>query len=810
MAKENRSKARFRALSKKSVISLALTGIMMSSSFMLTGCLIAQDSNNDTQSATGTIWKSGISYFEFVDAKVGDFFIDIDDHELWQKTSDSWIKVMDNYGKPEATASNIEMQVADGQIQWRYRSGSDTEWKNLLDVSTLNGANGYTPYIQDGYWYINGENQNVKAEGTTAKEIEIQKGTDAIQWRYEGAVEWNDLVALSLLSGEDGKSIKITTNADNIQWRYTDDSNEWQTIIKTSALKGADGTTPHIDDATGNWFIGNTDTGYKAAGINGKEVKLQVTADYIQWKYDGDAEWTNLIPLSSLKGANGSDGATWLSGEANPSTEGKDGDFYLNDNTYDIFKNTDGVWNKIGNIKGKDGSNGTNATTDVLLNGRSFIHISFDDVNNCFTNLKNKTYNSLYEEPFFNWLKSLHDTYGAKFSLYAYNNSLTNVPNTYAKEFLQAKDWLKIGLHATNSSSNFSSSTYEEGKSAWNTFVNNVVRITGSYLSVDRMPRLHTFAGSEEALKGMRDANYGAIGFLSADDARNSYYFNDATKDYLYYNDHVTDHKNGLIFVATDLRTDWFVGTSGNNEYRKPTKTNVYDELVYRYSSVEFANSTSSYILFGHEWQFYNGTTLGEGKQYFEDACKFAHDYDIGFDYSQNKAFNPTSSDIYPSSTIIVGGDEEESPSPTTVTYYNTEMTVVDSISEMVFERGYSVSGDADKDFNKTLGRATCITSVLAVNGGETIDFVSNLEEIFGSTDLSWALLEFSDVPLSTSTNVKDSDASRGKKWLTGDSSRHTLSANTKYVILAFKNGNGTVDFTDEQLQVLCQCLTIS
>lgn len=29
----------------------------------------------------------------------------------------------------------------------------------------VNGTDGHTPYIQDGYWYINGTNTNVKAEG---------------------------------------------------------------------------------------------------------------------------------------------------------------------------------------------------------------------------------------------------------------------------------------------------------------------------------------------------------------------------------------------------------------------------------------------------------------------------------------------------------------------------------------------------------------------------------------------------------------------------------------------------------------------
>ena len=535
--------------------------------------------------------------------------------------------------------------------------------------------------------------------------------------------------------------------------------------------------------------------------------------------------WEFLSYIRGEDGDDGDDGATWFSGTAVSGSgenifatvvDSKIGDMYFNTTTSDVFKCIgENIWSWIANVKGDSGEDGTDG---AVLNNANFMHISFDDVSLCFSNLTNNTYASLYDEPFFNWLKSMHDTYGAKFSLYAYNNALTSVPNTYADEFLQAKDWLKIGLHADNSGSNYGSSTYEQGKTAWNTFVNNVVRITGSYLSVDRMPRLHTFAGSEEALKGMRDANYGAIGFLSADDARNSYYFDQYTTDYLYYNDHITDHKNGLIFVATDLRADWFEGISASNEYREPTQTSVYDELVARYTNVEYANSVSSYIFFGHEWLIYDGTTLDSGKQHFEDACKFAQDYDIGFDFSQNKAFNPTANDLYPEGATT-GGEDDQEPEVTTVMYYDTEMQIVDSISEMTFDINYAPPGGASSDFTPATvdGRATCITAVLAVNGGETIDFASNLEEIFGSINLSFAVIEFTAAPLSADTRVfngisKDNMTDEQKAacayaWLT---EAHTLQSNTRYVIIAFKNGDGSVDFSAEQLQVLAQCLTIS
>lgn len=58
-------------------------------------------------------------------------------------------------------------------------------------------------------------------------------------------------------------------------------------------------------------------------------------------------------------GVKGADGATWLSGSAAPTAaQGKDGDYYINSATWDVYKKTAGAWNKTGNIKGGAGAKG--------------------------------------------------------------------------------------------------------------------------------------------------------------------------------------------------------------------------------------------------------------------------------------------------------------------------------------------------------------------------------------------------------------------------------------------------------------------
>lgn len=53
----------------------------------------------------------------------------------------------------------------------------------------------------------------------------------------------------------------------------------------------------------------------------------------------------------------GSDGKTWTSGSSAPSG-GVDGDFYLQETTYDVYKKISGTWTLILNVKGADGPPG--------------------------------------------------------------------------------------------------------------------------------------------------------------------------------------------------------------------------------------------------------------------------------------------------------------------------------------------------------------------------------------------------------------------------------------------------------------------
>ena len=155
-------------------------------------------------------------------------------------------------GKDGSNAKNIEVQRAETHIQWRYEGG---EWQNLVAIADITGPTG-----QKG------------ADGTDGKTPEFRVSENTLQWRYTGDEIWLNLYDLSVLKGLDGKDgadgINGKDGADGINGKDGADGKDGTNGQNGS--DGADGNTPFIGE-NGNWWIGTTDTGVKAAGIDGAD-----------------------------------------------------------------------------------------------------------------------------------------------------------------------------------------------------------------------------------------------------------------------------------------------------------------------------------------------------------------------------------------------------------------------------------------------------------------------------------------------------------------------------------------------------------
>ncbi len=121
---------------------------------------------------------------------------------------------------------------------------------------------------------------------------------------------------------------------------------EWLASIKGEP--GKDGVTPTIGE-NGNWWIGESDTGVKAEG----------TTPTVTINDDGYWVINGTVTTIKATGDKGKDGTSILTGKGAPEgTIGKDGDSYIDTDTFDYYVKADGVWGKSGNIKGNKGSKG--------------------------------------------------------------------------------------------------------------------------------------------------------------------------------------------------------------------------------------------------------------------------------------------------------------------------------------------------------------------------------------------------------------------------------------------------------------------
>ena len=279
-------------------------------------------------------------------------------------------------GADGADGREVELQVANGYIQWRYTTGADTDWKNLMPLSDLKGEDG-----EDG------REVELKNDGSSILWRYVGEGDDA----------WRPLVDLSDITGSDGadgKQVELRVEGGYIQWKYDADS-DWQNLIALSALQGIkgdkgdkgdpgeDGDTPYIGD-NGNWWIGGVDTGIKAEGSDGADGSDGSDGKDGQDGKDGEDGKDGLTPYigsngnwwigttdtgikaAGVNGADGKDGKDGINGKDGANgkngANGKDGadgvgiaDIKLGENGELIVTLTDGTEKNLGKVKGEDG-----------------------------------------------------------------------------------------------------------------------------------------------------------------------------------------------------------------------------------------------------------------------------------------------------------------------------------------------------------------------------------------------------------------------------------------------------------------------
>lgn len=218
--------------------------------------------------------------------------------------------------------------------------------------------------------------------------------------------------------GEDGISIISVdlTSSDGLVDIYTITYSDGTTsnFIVTNGkdgeqgiqgVPGKDGYTPVITiSSDGYWVIDGVKTNTKAQGEQGEPgkdgtalltgngeppVNLGKNGDsYIDldtWNFyvRTNNTWIHVGNIKGNQGNNGVDGATVLTGKNEPSAGlGKNGDSYIDLSTWNYYVKENGTWVLKGNIKGSDGHDGNGIVSIKLTNTSANVDtytITFDN-----------------------------------------------------------------------------------------------------------------------------------------------------------------------------------------------------------------------------------------------------------------------------------------------------------------------------------------------------------------------------------------------------------------------------------------------
>ena len=170
-----------------------------------------------------------------------------------------------------------EFRVSDTHIQWRYMG--DTAWRDLLALSSIIGPQG--PAGPAGPAGPSGSSGSPGATG-------IQGPRGEVGPRGERGPAGTD--GINGVDGQPGREVVLFVQSGMLSWQYGEDVSTKQDLF-----------TLDTED--------NTLTFNPA-----REVEFQNSTGFIQWRYVGDADWTNLVDLDDLKGDQGEPGIVEVSG----------------------------------------------------------------------------------------------------------------------------------------------------------------------------------------------------------------------------------------------------------------------------------------------------------------------------------------------------------------------------------------------------------------------------------------------------------------------------------------------------------------
>ncbi len=217
-----------------------------------------------------------------------------------------------------------------------------------------------------------------------------------------------------------------------------------------------------------------------------------------------------------------------------------------------------------------------------------YFRFSVDDNIWFLRDLTENNYSSIFEHPYLNVYKDIHDRYNAKFQLNIYYETdgfdLSQMTDRYKNEWITNSDWLRLSFHAKADAPcvPYIDSSYEQAFDDCTKVHQEIIRFAGKE-TLDLFTTIHFCQASAEALKGFKDAGIrGLVGLFS--DGRSCYNitYETFTEPFKY------DEENGIYYFTNDMIANLFsldsiVPTLENVKDKEFIEVMIHEQYFYEY-----------------------------------------------------------------------------------------------------------------------------------------------------------------------------------------------------------------------------------
>ena len=266
---------------------------------------------------------------------------------------------IDKDGEVIATAlTDLDNRINNIQLTPGSPGQDGTDGKSAYEIAQDNGFQGSEQDWLASLVGPSGQNGTNGTNGTNGKNLEFNWDGTSLGVRQQGESQYSYVN----LKGDPG------TNG-------------------TNGTNGSNGTTPHIDSTTGNWFIGETNTGVQAQGPSGQNGTNGTNGtDGVSCTHSWNGTTLSITSASGtssadLKGAPGTNGTNGTDGKSIKVVEKTSGTGAAGTiDTYTMYTDT-AKTESVGTFSVYNGTDGTDGTATQEMTGASVDNSGAEPIN---------------------------------------------------------------------------------------------------------------------------------------------------------------------------------------------------------------------------------------------------------------------------------------------------------------------------------------------------------------------------------------------------------------------------------------------